>query len=107
MANLTKAGRLEHRLAKMREKGEEAMAHGLQLAEVAGAAGIAGYVNTKFGQGGELTVRGVPADLVGGIGLHAAAFLGAFGRYSEHAHNLADGLVAAYVYRAGVHAAST
>jgi hypothetical protein len=98
------AHNLEGRLAKMKEKGEEAMAHGLQLAEVAGASAAAGYANAKFGTNGELLVKGVPADLLGGIGLHALAFLGAAGKYGEHAHNLGDGLIAAYAYRAGVHA---
>ncbi len=107
MSSLAKyAHGLESRLAKMKEKGEEAMAHGLQLAEVAGAAGLAGYANSKFGTGGELQFKGVPADLLAGIGLHGLAFLGAAGKYGEHAHNLGDGLIAAYAYRAGVHAGS-
>lgn len=101
------AHNLEGRIAKMKEKGEEAMAHGLQLAEVAGASGLAGYANAKFGGAtGELQFKGVPADLLGGIGLHALAFLGAAGKYGEHAHNIGDGLIAAYAYRAGVHAAN-
>jgi hypothetical protein len=107
MSSLAKyAHGLESRIARMKEKGEEAMSHGLQMAEVAGASAAAGYANAKFGTNGELQFKGVPADLLGGIGLHALAFLGGAGKYGEHAHNLADGLIAAYAYRAGVHAAT-
>lgn len=92
-------------IERLKEKSEEAISHGLQVAEVGGAAAVAGYVNTKFGSGGELQFQGVPADLLAGIGLHAMAFLGVAGKYNEHAHNLGDGFVAAYAYRAGAQAA--
>jgi hypothetical protein len=100
--------RVKAHMAKVKEKGEEAIGQGIQLAEVAGAAGIAGYVNAKFGTdtGNELQIKGVPADLLTGIGLHALAFLGGAGKHATHAHNVADGLVAAYAYRAGVAAAA-
>lgn len=108
--HLTKAQKhidsLEKRIERAKEKGEEAMAQGLQLAEIAGASALAGYMNTKMGEGGELQFKGIPADLLAGIGLHAVAFLGVAGKYGEHAHNLADGLIAAYAYRAGAHAAT-
>lgn len=97
---------LQGKISRAKEKTEEAMAHGLQLVEVAGACGLAGYLNTKMGDNGEYQIRGVPADLLAGIGLHALAFLGAAGKYGEHAHNVADGLVAAYAYRAGAAAAA-
>jgi len=100
--------RMKSQLANVREKTEEAMAHGLQAVEVVGASFAAGYANTKWGQdtGGELQIKGVPADLIGFIGGHGLAFLGGAGKYGEHVHNLADGLGAAYGYRAGVHLAS-
>ncbi len=99
--------RVGAKLDRHKEKTEEAIGQGLQLAEVAGASFAAGYANSKFGANGELQVKGVPADLLAGLGLHALAFAGMAGKYGEHAHNLADGLVGAYAYRAGAHLGAT
>lgn len=94
------------RLDGIKEKGEEAIGQGLQLCEVGGASFAWSYANQRFGDvtpgvGGELKVVGVPADLAAAVALHGLAFLGAAGKYGEHAHNLADGSLAAYLARMG------
>ncbi len=92
----------------LKAKAEEAIGEGIATAEIAGAAGLAGYANAKFGAdtGGELQIKGVPADLLAGAALKGLAFLGGAGKHAEHAHNFASGLLAAYAYRAGVAAAA-
>lgn len=106
MASSALVHSLQAKIARAKEKTEGALQHGLALVEVAGACGLAGYLNTKMGENGEYQIRGVPADLLVGIGAHAAAFLGMAGKYDEHLHNLANGAIAAYAYRAGAAAAA-
>lgn len=105
--SLTRANQYIHSLLaskeKLKEKTEEAFGQGLQMVEVGGAAFLAGYANSKFGDAGEWTFKGVPVDLIAGLGIKALALGGMAGKYGEHAGNVADGLVAAYAYRAGMH----
>ena len=101
------ANKLAARVERQKEKGEAAMGQALGLAEIGGAAFLAGYANAKYGTGGEYTVKGVPADLLAGLALHAAAFAGFTGKHSEHAHNLANGAISAYAVRMGQHMAAT
>ena len=103
---MSHAESLQNKLANIKEKSETQIGEAIKLAEVAGAAGAAGYVNAKYGgAAGELQVQGAPADLALGIAGTLAAFMGLAGRHSEHVHNLSNGLIAAYAYRAGMTAA--
>jgi len=59
------------------------------------AAGVAG------GRWGDVGYQGVPLDAASGLALHAIA-LATGGEYAAHAHNFANGLLAAWTMRAGV-----
>jgi hypothetical protein len=98
---------LRARLANMKEKSEEALGHGLQVAETFAASAAAGYLNTKFGTNGEHTIQGVPTDLLAGLALGIGGAAGMFGKHDGHAVNLGAGLLAAYGYRLGVHTATS
>jgi hypothetical protein len=101
MAN--KYAHLKDKMEKTREKGQEIAGHLLQSAEVIGGSALIGYMdgrNPNSTKGPYHEVVGVPTSLLTGFGGHAAAFLGGFGKYDEHVHNLADGFLAAFTYRA-------
>jgi len=61
-------------------------------------------VGVACGRYGALHLKGstIPLDLAGGVLLHGAAFFGIAGRYGEHAHNFADGVLAAYTTKHGI-----
>lgn len=61
-------------------------------------------VGVACGRYGALHLKGstIPLDLAGGVLLHGAAFFGIAGRYGEHAHNFADGVLAAYTTKFGI-----
>lgn len=83
--------------------GEKIAEAAIQTVEVfAGAAGMGVLVGRMGAPHVNLGGHTVPLDLAGGVGLHAAAFFGLFGRYGEHVHNLADGVMAQYATRWGV-----
>lgn len=85
----------------LRGKGESVMGQVIQTVEVqAGALAI----GVACGRYGALHLKGssVPLDMAAGVALHGAAFFGLFGRHGEHAHNLADGVLAAYTTKVGI-----
>jgi hypothetical protein len=89
-------------MTRVREKTEEAIGHGIELAEVGGTAFGFGYANGRWGDdNGELKVLGLPIDLGAGIALTGVAMLGGFGKYTEHGVNVGAGAIAAYAYRTG------
>lgn len=88
------------RLASVKEKAIETAGHALQAAEVGGTAFGMAYSNERFGNG-ELKIMGIPADLGAGVLLHGVALLGGLGKYGEHGHNVADGLIASFAVRKG------
>lgn len=69
--------------------------------ETLGTAGFMAYMNAKFGKNGRSAVEfgGVPVDVVLGILSNAVGFSGYLGKYSEHAHNLGNGFLSAYLVR--------
>ena len=73
----------------------------LALAETLGMAGFMAYANAKYGKNGRgvVEVGGIPADVVIGVIGTAVGFSGYLGKYSEHAHSLANGFLAAYLVR--------
>jgi hypothetical protein len=94
--------RAKNSMAKVREKAEEAIGHGIEVAEVGGTAFGFGYANAKWGdETGELKAFGIPVDLGAGIALTGVAMFGGFGRYAEHGVNVGAGAIAAYSYRTG------
>jgi hypothetical protein len=89
-------------MAKVKEKTEEAIGQGIQVAEVAGSSFAFGWANAKFGgPAGEMQLFGIPLDLACGIGLTGVAMMGGFGKYGEHAVNMGAGAFASYATRAG------
>ena len=69
--------------------------------ETLGTAGFMAYLNAKHGKPGRSAVEfgGVPLDVVVGILGNVVGFSGYLGKHSEHAHNLANGFLAAYLIR--------
>lgn len=94
-----KVERAQTTLEKFKDKAEGAMATGLKVAEVGLTSSAFGYVNGRWGENGELAVMGMPVDLATAVAMHGVAFLGGFGKYSEHAHNIGTGALAACGYR--------
>ncbi len=94
-----KVERAQTTLEKFKDKAEGAMATGLKIAEVGGTASAFGYVNGRWGENGELAVVGMPVDLGTAVAMHTVAFLGGFGKYAEHGHNIGTGALAACGYR--------
>lgn len=94
--------RARNSMAKVREKAEEAIGQGIEVAEVSGTAFGLGYANGRWGgDDGELKAFGIPVDLGLGIALTGVAMFGGFGKYNEHGVNVGAGAVASYSYRTG------
>ena len=94
--------RAKHAMGRVREKAEEAIGSGLEVAEVGGTAFGFGYVNGRWGgDEGEMKVFGLPVDLGVGIALTGVSMFGGFGKYAEHGVNVGAGAIASYAYRAG------
>lgn len=81
--------------------GESVVGQVVQSLEVsAGAFGVGlanGYYGALHIQGSE-----VPLDLAGSVLGHLAGFFGLAGKYSEHLHNISDGVLAAYTTKVGI-----
>lgn len=99
--HLGKAGemyaRLKEKFARYEEKANQSMRHVVQTSQVGIAAFAVGAARGRFG---EITVIGVPVDLLAGVGLHVLGFVGG-GRYEEAAHNFGDGALAGYLTTLG------
>jgi hypothetical protein len=69
--------------------------------ETLGTAGFMAFLNAKYGKNGRSAVEfgGVPVDVVVGILGNVVGFSGYLGKYSEHAHALSNGFLAAYLVR--------
>lgn len=91
-------------VSRMKEKAEATMGVALGAMEVSASSFGFGYARGRFADAqGEFAVLGVPPDLLAGVALHGLGFLGAFGKkYSEHAHNLANGALASFLSTKGV-----
>lgn len=99
-----------HRLKGARDrvqaKAEEVAGQALQTLEVGTAAFGFGYLRKRFAEieAGEETfeVMGVSPDLLAGVVFHGFGYLGAMGKYDEHAHNVGDGCLASYAVVKGM-----
>jgi hypothetical protein len=86
----------------MREKAEGTLQQAVTSVEVVGAGFLASYARGRMGdENGQWLIGGVDFDLAAGLGMHALGFLGAFGRYDEHAHALGNGALACYAVHKG------
>jgi hypothetical protein len=94
--------RAKSAMGRVREKAEEAIGSGIEVAEVGGTAFGFGYANGRWGgDEGEVKVFGLPVDLGVGIAMTGVAMFGGFGKYGEHGVNVGAGAIASYAYRAG------
>jgi hypothetical protein len=94
--------RAKSAMGRVREKAEEAIGSGIEVAEVGGTAFGFGYANGRWGgDEGEVKVFGLPVDLGIGVALTGVAMFGGFGKYAEHGVNVGAGAIASYAYRAG------
>jgi hypothetical protein len=91
-------------VASIKEKAAETMGVAVGVLEVSAASFGFGYARGRYATtGGEFAIMGVPPDLLAGVVLHGLGFLGAFGaKYDEHAHNLGNGALAAFLTTKGV-----
>ncbi len=83
--------------------GEKTFGAVLQAIEVVGVAGAMSYMNARHAAAGRQAyeVLGVPADLALGLLFSGLAITGYFGDHAKHAHNVGNGLFAAYACRLG------
>lgn len=94
--------RAKNAMGRVREKAEEAIGSGIEVAEVGGTAFGFGYANGRWGgDDGEVKMFGLPVDLGVGIALTGVAMFGGFGKYGEHGVNVGAGAIASYAYRSG------
>jgi hypothetical protein len=78
---------------------ESVVGVGLSALEVNAGAFAGGVMGGRWGS---VDLYGVPADAASGLALHALGLTGLAGKYGEHVHNFANGLLAAWTMRAGV-----
>ena len=69
-----------------------------QTAEISGAALATGFVYGRFAVP---SLGPIPLDLLVGLALQGLGFSGMAGKYSNDAHNLGDGVLAAYFAKLG------
>lgn len=72
---------------------------------VMAGAGAVGVLSGRFGAlrfADKGVLSNVPLDAAAGLAIHAAGIFGVAGRHSEHLHNFADGVLAAYVTKFAV-----
>ncbi len=89
--------RAKNAMGRVREKAEEAIGSGIEVAEVGGTAFGFGYANGRWGgDDGEVKMFGLPVDLGVGIALTGVAMFGGFGKYGEHGVNHRGGFLLMY-----------
>jgi hypothetical protein len=98
-----KVKRITENMQKMQKENEGAISKGFQIVEINGAAFGWGVANARWGgENAEITIAGLPVDLLVGATLHGVAFFGGFGKHADHMHNFANGTLAGAAYRSGV-----
>jgi len=101
---VTLAEKGKNTVAKIKEKATETMQVAVGVLEVSASSFGFGYARGRYAAtDGVFAIMGVPPDLLAGAVLHGLGFLGAFGaKYNEHAHNLGNGALAAFLTTKGV-----
>lgn len=97
------AQRAMSRLQNIKQAASEQMRYVKQSIEIGVAAFGTSWALGRWG-GPELAVSvvGVPVELLGFVLLHGAGYTGVLGSYGEDAHNLGDGMVAAWLCKKGL-----
>lgn len=95
--------KFKSRIARIKEVGEAKMQVAIAAVEVTATAGALSYARGRYPSKdkdgnltNEITVMGIPVNLLAGIGLHGLGLVGAAGKYAEHAHNIGTGALADY-----------
>jgi hypothetical protein len=101
---LSKLDSARAKLKSISESAKATMGTVLQTAEVAGTAFGMAYARGRFGtvdkESGHVNLEmlGVPLGLAGAVIMHGLGFAGALGKeYSEHGHNVGDGMLAEHL----------
>ena len=101
-------GTLERIAESARQARSEVMGFGANtvrktadVLEIGGTAGVLGFLNARFGQGGQMAVMGVPIDLVAALSGLGAAWFGFAGNYTRDAEMIGAGALASYLGRLG------
>ncbi len=97
--------RAKAQVARIREKAEETMSTAKTTVETVGVAFGFGYLRGRMTDPADeesFKVAGVEPDLLAGVGMHALAFLGGAGKYSEDMHAMANGALASFAVTKGV-----
>lgn len=94
----------QSRLKRGREKATAVAGQALQSVEIAGTGLALGYARGRLAdpQSGDWKVAGVDPEILVAAAGHGFGFLGFFGKYGEHVHNVADGALCAYAVMKGM-----
>jgi hypothetical protein len=87
-----------------KDRAEQIMGGAISGLEVGSSAFLLSYLNGRapaVGKDHHEVISGVPTDLSIAIAGHLLAAFGMFGRFGEHAHNVANGGVGTYAARMG------
>lgn len=98
------AGRAEAmraRMTNLRKKAEKVTERAVHTVEVGAGAFAFGVLQGRSQDPEGVRLFGVPIDLLSGITLHAAGFLGLGGKMSSHLHGFGDGALASYLTTMG------
>lgn len=91
------------RLGAVKKKATAVAGQALQTVEIGGSAFALSYLRGRMAnEQGDWKVVGVDPELLAAVGFHGLAFVGAFGQYSEHMHNVGDGALAAFLAGKGL-----
>ena len=90
--------RMQRDAERDQARKESYMGQLTQTAEIGAGALASGVLSGRFGA---LSLGPIPLDLLAGLGLHALGFSGMLGNLSDDAHNVGDGMLAAYLVKLG------
>lgn len=76
--------------------GESTIRRAADVVEIAGTAGALGFINARFGAGGQLAPMGVPIDLWTALVGLGASWMGWAGRFDRDAEMIGAGALAGY-----------
>ena len=91
--------RMTNKAKSVIAKADQAVGTAITTSEVGAAAFLFGVAQGKFGG---FAFRGIPIDLVAGMGLHVLAFAGYGGKNASHLHAFGDGALASFFNNLGV-----
>jgi len=99
--------RVQRKIAELRanpSSDKSSFAMVVRSVEVVGAAGVMGYMNAKHAKPtrNALEFFGLPVDVALGVFGNIFAVSNYLGEYSEHLHNVSNGILCAYAVRMGM-----